>query len=102
TITPASPTPIPTLTPTSTPTPTPTPTPTSTPSPPFVHALVFPPVSTDANVSVSITDACVQILDGPCTNMWTYGGTYAGLLIRRPTGETTQVTFTNNLDPIAG
>ena len=34
--------------------------------------------------------------------MWTYGGTYPGLLIRRPTGQTTHVTFTNNLDPIVG
>lgn len=34
--------------------------------------------------------------------MWTYGGTYPGLLIRRPTGQITHVTFTNNLDPIAG
>jgi spore coat protein A len=34
--------------------------------------------------------------------MWTYGGTYPGLMIRRPTGQTTQVTFTNNLDPLAG
>ena len=34
--------------------------------------------------------------------MWTYGGTYPGLTIRRPTGQTTYVTFTNNLDPAAG
>lgn len=34
--------------------------------------------------------------------MWTYGGTYPGLLIRRPTGQTTQVTFTNNLNPLTG
>ena len=34
--------------------------------------------------------------------MWTYGGTYPGLTIRRPTGDTTDVTFTNNLDPAAG
>ena len=34
--------------------------------------------------------------------MWTYGGTYPGLTIRRPTGETTDVTFTNNLDAAAG
>jgi len=34
--------------------------------------------------------------------MWTYGGTYPGLTIRRPTGQTTQVTFTNNLPPLAG
>jgi spore coat protein A, manganese oxidase len=32
--------------------------------------------------------------------MWTYGGTYPGLTIRRPTGQSTSVTFTNNLDPI--
>jgi FtsP/CotA-like multicopper oxidase with cupredoxin domain len=34
--------------------------------------------------------------------MWTYGGTYPGLLIRRPTGQTTHVTFTNNLPALAG
>jgi spore coat protein A, manganese oxidase len=82
-----------TLTPLGTPTPTPT---------PFSHPLVFPPVNTNANVSIGIDEACVQVLDGPCTNMWTYGGTYPGLTIRRPTGQTTKVTFTNNLDPAAG
>ena len=34
--------------------------------------------------------------------MWTYGGTYPGLTIRRPTGHTTNVTFTNDLDAAAG
>jgi len=34
--------------------------------------------------------------------MWTYGGTYPGLTLRRPTGETTRVTFMNNLPPLAG
>ena len=38
----------------------------------FTHPLVFPPVDTDGNVSISIDEGCVQILDGPCTNMWTY------------------------------
>jgi FtsP/CotA-like multicopper oxidase with cupredoxin domain len=77
--------------------------PTATPTPsPFSHPLQFPPVTSDANVQVSIDEACVQILDGPCTNMWTYGGTYPGLTIRRPTGHITNVTFTNNLDPSAG
>ena len=47
-------------------------------------------------------EACVSILDGPCTYMWTYGGTYPGLMIRRPTGQTHQVTFTNNLPALAG
>src|SRR5439155_18019444 len=76
---------------------TPTPTPGS-----FTRPLVFPPVDTNGNVSISIDEGCVQILDGPCTNMWTYGGTYPGLTIRRPTGQMTNVTFTNNLDPAAG
>jgi spore coat protein A, manganese oxidase len=34
--------------------------------------------------------------------MWTYGGTYPGLTIRRPTGQTTRVTFANNLPSLAG
>jgi spore coat protein A, manganese oxidase len=74
-----------------------------TPTPaPFSHPLVFPPVNTNGNISIGIDEACVQILDGPCTNMWTYGGTYPGLTIRRPTGHTTNVTFMNNLDAAAG
>ena len=68
----------------------------------FSHPLVFPPVNTNANVSIGIDEACVQILDGPCTNMWTYDGTYPGLTVRRPTGQTTHVTFANNLGPEAG
>ena len=80
---------------------TPTPTATATPSP-FSRPLVFPPVNTNANVSIGIDEACVQVLDGPCTNMWTYDGTYPGLTIRRPTGQRTYVTFTNNLGPGAG
>lgn len=96
-------TPTATATATATPTATPTPSPTTTPTPtPFSHPLLFPPVTTDANVSVSIFEECVQILDGPCTSMWTYGGTYPGLTIRRPTGQMTHITFTNNLDPGAG
>ena len=99
----ATPTPsnTPTPTPTLTPSPTITPTPTASPTP-FSHPLLFPPVAIDPNVSIGIDEACVQILDGPCTNMWTYGGTYPGITIRRPTGQTTNVTFTNNLDPAAG
>jgi spore coat protein A len=99
----ATATPTVTPTPSVTPTPTSTATPTITPTPtPFTHPLLFPPVSTDGNVSIGIDEACIQILDGPCTNMWTYGGTYPGITIRRPTGQTTNVTFTNNLDPAAG
>ena len=98
-----TPSPTPTSTPTATATPSPTVTPTTTPTPsPFSHPLLFPPVATDGNVSIGVDEGCVQILDGPCTNMWTYGGTYPGITIRRPTGQTTNVTFTNNLGAAAG
>src|SRR5205809_3066191 len=95
----STPTPAPSVTPTATPTPTITPTPTPIP---FSHRLRLPPVTTNAEVSMRIRETCVQILDGPCTNMWTYHGTFPGPTIRRPTGQTTNVTFTNNLDPAAG
>ena len=75
---------------------------TTAPRAGFSHPLIFPPVNAGANVSIGINEGCLQILDGPCTNMWTYGGTYPGLTIRRPTGQRTSVTFTNNLDPEAG
>src|SRR5436190_22936394 len=75
-----------------------TPTPTPAPS---THPLLFPHVSTNANVSIGFDQACVQILDGPRPNMWTYGGTLPGITIRRPPGQMTNVTFTHNLDPPA-
>src|SRR5439155_22226541 len=96
------PTPIATATPVPTATPPPVPTPTPTPTPFSSHPLLFPPTSAAADVPISISEACVSILDGPCTYMWTYGGTYPGLTIRRPTGQSTRVTFANNLPPLAG
>src|SRR4029077_20516237 len=71
--------------------------PHTAPTPSFSHPLVFPPVNTNANISIGINEGCVQILDGPCTNMWTYGGTYPGLTIRRPTGQRSFVPFPKNL-----
>ena len=91
----------PTPTSTATPTPSPSPTPTATPNP-FVNPLYAPPVLTSPNINISIQYACIQILPGPCTNMLTYGGTFPGSTIRRPTGQQTNVTFTNNLDPASG
>ena len=75
---------------------------TPTPAPFSSHPLLFPPTSTAADVPISISEACISILDGPCTYMWTYGGTYPGLTLRRPTGQTTRVTFFNNLPALAG
>ena len=96
-----TPTPTATATPTATPTQTPTATPTATANP-FVNPLYAPPVLASPNINISIQYACIQILPGPCTNMWTYGGTFPGSTIRRPTGQTTNVTFTNNLDAASG
>ena len=94
-------TPSPTPTITATPTPDGPQRPTSTPEP-FGEVLFIPPVLTGADISISIDEACVPVLRGPCTEMWTYGGTYPGPTIRRPTGETTNITFTNNLSVAAG
>lgn len=107
TVTPVTSSPTPTATATATATATPTagpatPTPSPSPSPFTSHPLLFPPVATPADIPISISEACVSILDGPCTYMWTYGGTYPGVTIRRPTGQTTRVTFTNNLPSLAG
>jgi FtsP/CotA-like multicopper oxidase with cupredoxin domain len=101
----ASPTPTATRTPTptltATRTATHTPTATATPAQ-FSNPLSFPPVVTASNIGISIQPACLPILPGPCTNLWTYGGSFPGWTIRRPTGQTTQLTFTNNLPPSAG
>jgi FtsP/CotA-like multicopper oxidase with cupredoxin domain len=64
--------------------------------------LLFPPTTTAADIPISVQESYVSILDGQPTYMWTYGGTYPGLTIRRPTGQTTRVTFTNNLPALAG
>ena len=76
--------------------------PTPTPGPPFSTPLFIPTQVTGASIDMSIDEACIQILAGPCTNMWTYGGTFPGPTIRRPTGQTTDITFNHNLDASAG
>jgi FtsP/CotA-like multicopper oxidase with cupredoxin domain len=59
-------------------------------------------VITSTSPSISIEEACVAILPGPCTQMWTYGGTFPGPTIRARGGTTTNATFTNNLPASAG
>lgn len=95
---------------TKTPTPTAEATPTTTPTPPrgevgisaFDTALPIPPVLTGSNINISMEEACKPILPGACTNMWTYNGEFPGPTIIQETGNTTQVTFTNNLPGSAG
>jgi spore coat protein A len=69
---------------------------------PFRRRLPIPAELTDAQISIPIRPAKVQILPGRRTRMWTYGGSFPGPTIRRPSGEQTQVTFTHNLPRKAG
>lgn len=43
-----------------------------------------------------------QILPGPKTKLWTYGGSFPGPTIRRPAGKRTKVTFQHRLPESAG
>lgn len=69
---------------------------------PFTQPLRLPPVYTASNIDVTMREACVQILPGPCTKMWTYDGMFPGPTIRRPSGKTTRVTFANELPEEVG
>jgi spore coat protein A len=69
---------------------------------PFREALPIPPVLTDSRIELEIREARVPILPGRRTRMWTYGGTFPGPTIRRPSGERTEVTFAHQLPAKAG
>ena len=68
---------------------------------PYSQRLRVPPVLTGADITIPIKAADVQILPGLPTRMWTFGGSFPGPTIRRPTGTTTNVTFRHEL-PKAG
>ena len=74
------------------------------PEPPkFQQALRIPEVLTGSNISIHMKQAEVRIMPtGPRTSMWTYGGTFPGPTIKRPTGSTTKVTFVNDLPQGSG
>ncbi len=57
---------------------------------------------TAAQIQLDMDEAEVSILPGRPTEMWTYGGTFPGPTIRRPAGETTEVTFRHRLPASAG
>ena len=64
---------------------------------PFRAPLPIPRVLDDAQLTIPIREAEVQVLPGPKTRMWTYGGTFPGPTIRRPAGQRTAVTFHHQL-----
>ena len=68
----------------------------------FSMPLKIPPVLTGKDINISMAETEHQILPGNTTRMWTYGGSFPGPTIRRPTGVPTNVTFTNDLPAGAG
>jgi spore coat protein A len=69
---------------------------------PFERRLPLPEVLRGADLHVPMVEAEVPILPGAPTRMWTYGGTFPGPLVRRPTGERTTVRFSHRLPAVAG
>ena len=96
----ATATPSPTAPPASSPVPSVTP--TRTPPAPFTRPLPTPPVLTGSSITLTAMEADIPVLDGPPTRMWTFNGTFPGPTIRRPTGQTTQITVINNLPGAVG
>ena len=70
----------------------------------FSAPLPIPRVLTGRNIEITMREAEVQVFPAPApkTKMWTYNGTFPGPTIRRPSGQTTNVTFTNKLPKEAG
>lgn len=64
---------------------------------PFSAPLTIPPELTGSDIAIDMRAADVQIMPGAPTRMWTYSGIFPGPTIRRPSGQQTRVTFTNNL-----
>lgn len=64
--------------------------------------LPIPRVLSDSRLRIPIREAEVQVLPGERTRMWTYGGTFPGPTIRRPSGHRTEVTFEHQLPRSAG
>ena len=69
---------------------------------PFRSRLPIPRELTGAEIEIPIREAEAQILPGPKTRLWTYGGTFPGPTVRRPAGARTRVTFHHRLPAAAG
>jgi FtsP/CotA-like multicopper oxidase with cupredoxin domain len=69
---------------------------------PFRARLPIPPVLRDDHIRIPIEEAEQQILPGPKTRLWTYGGTFPGPTIRRRAGRRTRVTFHHQLPEKVG
>ncbi|HEY8300339.1 MAG TPA: multicopper oxidase domain-containing protein [Jatrophihabitans sp.] len=64
----------------------------------FALPLRIPKVITGSHPVIPVERAAVQVFaHGPRTMMWTYGGSFPGPTIRRPSGAFTKVTFQDKL-----
>jgi spore coat protein A, manganese oxidase len=69
----------------------------------FTLPLRIPRVITVAHPSIPVERAGVRVFaHGPKTTMWTYGGSFPGPTIRRPSGSYTKVTFKDELPAATG
>ena len=69
---------------------------------PFRRNLPIPRVLRKDHLRIPIREAAIQVLPGPKTRMWTYGGSFPGPTIRRRAGQRTKVTFVHRLGRKAG
>jgi FtsP/CotA-like multicopper oxidase with cupredoxin domain len=69
---------------------------------PFQAPLRIPRELSDDHIRIPIREAEAQILGGPKTKLWTYGGTFPGPTVRRRAGRRTKVTFEHELPAKAG
>jgi FtsP/CotA-like multicopper oxidase with cupredoxin domain len=70
--------------------------------PPFSSPLPVPETLTGSHLRIPIREAEAQVLPGPKTKLWTFGGSFPGPTVRRPAGERTEVVFEHRLPPEAG
>ncbi len=69
---------------------------------PYSRKLPIPREITRGDIALKIRQADISVLPGQKTKMWTYGGTFPGPTIRRPSGKRTTVTFDHQLPRKAG
>jgi FtsP/CotA-like multicopper oxidase with cupredoxin domain len=69
---------------------------------PFRERLPIPPVLDEDHIRIPIRESSQQILPGPETRLWTFGGSFPGPTVRRRAGQRTRVTFHHQLPEKAG
>lgn len=69
---------------------------------PFRERLPIPPVLDGDHIQIPIREAEQQIIPGPKTRLWTFGGSFPGPTVRRRAGHRTRVTFHHELPEKVG